>query len=393
MALLLLLPFPASALTLAADTRWEGKVACPDTVRVEPGATLTIAPGSTVTFAAGRLEVAGRLVATGVRFSGKGWEGIILKGCDAATVLRDCTIEGAATGVFAGGGAPRLEGLTLTGNEVGVELKQKTAATVNGCLFRGNTKVGLFVKDDATPSVTGNRFEGNGKYGAYIYRAQPAAFSGNVFTGQATALMISHFGSDPKIAGNRFERNEMGILVDRAARPQLVGNLVAGNGTGVKLYRRSDALVEGNRLEQNKVAIAVAYSSYPRIRGNDFAGNGTALLLEFQSSTWERERGSDAREAEVAGRGAFGQTSRIEVTEEDRRPRQLSATVEARDNWWGEAGTAELTRIGAQGNPSFIRDGRDEPTFVDGGKSYPLDRVMFAPWSDRPLTAGMGRVP
>jgi parallel beta-helix repeat protein len=272
-----------------------------------------------------------------------------------------------------------------------MELKQKTAAAVKDCRFSGNAKVGLFVKDEAAPSVTGCRFENNGKYGAYIYRAQPAAFSGNRFSGQPTGLMIAYFGSDPRIESNRFEQNELGVLVDRAARPRLVGNLFSGNGTALKLYRRADALVEGNRIENNRTGVTVAYSSYPEIRGNDISGNGIALQLEFQSSAWERERGEAAREAESAarGRGAFGQAApRTEVTEAQRRPRQLTAAVDARGNWWGEAGTAELDRLGAAGNPSFIGDGRDRPTFVDDGKSYPLDRADFAPWSARPLTAG-----
>lgn len=387
--LLLLLPTAGWGLTLNADTRWQGVLSFSDSVRVEPGVTLTIAPGSRVSFSAGRLEVAGRLLARDVRFTGKGWEGIVLKGCGSDTQLSNSMIEGARTGLFVVGGAPRLEALTLSGNEVGMELRQKSAAAVRGCTFSGNGKVGLFIKDDAAPSVTANRFEGNGKFGAYIYRALPAKFAGNTFGGQPTALMISHFGSDPRIEANRFERNETAISVDRAARPVLTGNLLRDNGTGIRLYRRSDPLVEGNRLERNRLAVSVAYSSYPTVRGNDFIDNGKALLLEFQSSTWEKERGSAAREAETAARGAFGQAPRTEVSEEQRRPQQLKGVVDAAGNWWGGPATAELVRIGAAGNPSFIDDGRDTPTFVDQGHSYPLDKAVFAPWSERPLTAAM----
>lgn len=384
--LLLLLPATGWCLTLKTDTRWQGEVHLKESVRVEPGVTLTIAPGSRVTFASGRLEVAGRLDARGVRFGGKGWEGIVLKGCGTDTVLRDSTVEGARTGIFVVGGAPRLESLTLTGNEVGMELRQKSAATVSGSAFSRNGKVGLFIKDDAVPTVTGNRFEANGKFGVYIYRALPAKFAGNTFAGQPTALMVSHFGSDPRVEGNRFERNETAISVDRAARPILAGNLLRDNGTAIRLYRRSDPLVEGNRLESNRVAVSVAYSSYPTVRGNDFVDNGKALLLEFQSSIWEKERGSAAREAETAARGAFGQAPRTEVSEEQRRPQQLKGVVDVAGNWWGGPATAELARIGAAGNPSFIDDGRDTPTFVDQGRSYPLDKAVFAPWSSGPLT-------
>lgn len=386
---LLLLPATGWSLTLKADTRWQGEVHLKESVRVEPGVTLTIAPGSRVSFASGRLEVAGRLDARGVRFAGKGWEGVVLKGCGADTLLRDCTVEGARTGIFVVGGAPRLESLTLTGNEVGMELRQKSTATVTGCAFRQNGKVGLFIKDDAAPVVTANRFEANGKFGAYVYRALPAKFSGNLFSGQPTALMVSHFGSDPRIDGNRFEGNETAILIDRAARPLLTGNLLRDNGIGIRLYRRSDPRVEDNRLERNRVAVSVAYSSYPTVRGNDFVGNDRALLLEFQSSAWEEEKGSAARESEVAARGAFGQAPRTEVSEEQRRPRQLAGIVDAAGNWWGARETTELARIGAAGNPSFIDDGRDTPTFVEQGRSYPLDKAVFAPWSERPLTDAM----
>jgi hypothetical protein len=74
------------------------------------------------------------------------------------------------------------------------------------------------------------------------------------------------------------------------------------------------------------------------------------------------------------------------VTEADRQPAVLDGTVDARGNWWGHAGNLELARIGEQGNPSFIHDGRDQATFVEQGKNYPLDTVAFSPWNAIPLT-------
>ncbi len=388
---LLLFPNPGRGESLSSDTVWEGRVTPAGSVRVEPGATLTVRAGAVVTFAAGGLEVAGRLVAEKALFTGKDWQGIVLKGCDEETLLREVRIEGARTGLLVTGGAPRLLGLTLAGNGTGMELRQKTAAEVADSLFSGNGRVGLFVKDDALPRIDGNRFEHNGKFGAYIHRSTPASFRGNRFRGNPTGLAVSNFGSDPRIEGNLFEENELGILVDRAARPVISGNRLEGNGTGLRLYRRSDAQVEGNRFGGTGVAVSVAYSSYPRIAGNDFAGPGQALFLEFQSARWEADRGAAAREEEVAARGAFGGAPRTQVTEEERRASGLDGTVDARGNWWGEAGTAELHRIGPGGNPSFIHDGRDAPTFIEGGKSYPLDTVRFAPWSETPLTAGKAR--
>ncbi|MCM2265174.1 MAG: right-handed parallel beta-helix repeat-containing protein [Desulfuromonadales bacterium] len=383
--LLLLGVGPVYAQTLTRDTRWSGELRFAESVTVPAGVTLEVAPGTQVRFTAGRLEVAGRLVAEKAQFTGENWDGLTLKGCDAQTRLTEVSVRGAKTGILVQGGSPILDRVTARDNEVGVELRGKSAATVRDGVFRGNRKVGLFVKDDSVARVTGCRFEANGKYGAYIYRARPAAFSANRFNDNPIGLMVAYFGSDPRVEGNRFENNETAIEVDRAAQPELHGNLLQGNRVALFLQRRADPLVTGNRFTDNQVAIKLAYSSYPRITGNDFAGNRLALQLEFQSSTWEREQGAAARAGEVAAVGAFGSGQGAKnVTEDERRPATLDGTIDARGNWWGEAGNLELARGGERGNPTFIHDGRDQPTFVEKGQNYPLDTVVFAPWSATP---------
>lgn len=383
--LLLLGSGPAHALTLTRDTRWNGELRFAESVTVPAGVNLEVAPGTRVRFTAGGLEVAGRLVAEKAEFTGENWAGLTLKGCDAQTRLTAVEVRGAKTGILVQGGAPLLDRVTLRDNEVGVELRGKAAAVVRDGIFRGNRKVGLFVKDDSVARITGCGFESNGKFGAYIYRARPAAFTGNRFSGNPVGLMVAYFGSDPRVDGNRFENNEIAIEVDRAAQPELRGNLLRGNRIALSLQRRADPLVTGNRFADNQVAIKLAFSSYPRITGNDFAGNPLAIKLEFQSSTWEREQGAAARAGEVAAIGAFGSGQGAKnVTEAERRPASLDGTINARGNWWGEVGNLELARGGEQGNPTFIHDGRDQPSFVEKGKNYPLDTVTFAPWSAAP---------
>lgn len=386
LCLLLFCAAPTWALTLSRDTTWQGQREVREGVRVEAGVTLTILPGSKITFSGGQMEVAGRLLADDVDFNGSGWGGIVLKGCDNTTRIRNCRIEGAKTGIFVGGGAPRLEGTILQRNEVGIELKQQSAATISGCRISENRKVGLFIKDESTPDVSRCTVSRNGKYGIYIYRALPARLTENTFAENDTGLMISNAGSDPLIQGNLFTKNKTAILVDRAARPVLMENILRDNQTGVRLYRRADAEITGNRFEKNNEALSIAYSSYPHIGGNDFIANRRALFLEFQSSTWEKNNGSTVRESEAESRGAFGQSNGHAADAEARRrpDTELNGTVDARHNWWGEEGSHELTRIGTKGNPTFIHDGRDTPTFVDGGKEWPLDQVTFAPWQNSP---------
>ncbi len=382
----LLCAMPAMALVVDKDTIWTGEQFFTEDVRVMPEVTLTVVPGSTIHFTAGKLEISGRLVAQGAEFSGESWEGLRLKGTDATTRISDCVIKGAETGIFVQGGAPLLEGLTLSDNKVGIELRGKAAGKIANCRFVDNRKVGLFVKDDSTTAVVACRFENNSLYGAYLYHALPRTFQGNFFTGNAIGLMIAYHGSDPVVSDNRFEKNEVAIQVDRAARPLIHGNLLRGNQTGLYIYRRSDPVISANRIEANGVGLLVAYSSYPKIEGNDFLANEMALKLEFQSSAWESQRGADARAGETSAKSAFAGQGMRSVTEDDRRAKSMDGTVAAKGNWWGDEGTAELKKIGTLGNPSFIHDGRDQATFVDAGEEFPLDKVAHIPWSESPLT-------
>ncbi len=377
---------PASALVVDQDTLWTGERFFTEDVRVLSEVTLTVAPGSVIHFSGSRLEVSGRLLARDVEFSGENWGGLLLKGNDATTLLSDCVINGASTGLLVQGGAPRLERLTFSGNKVGLELRGKAAGKVSNCRFIDNSKVGLFLKDDSTTSVVGCWFENNHRYGAYLYHAQPKEFYDNVFVKNATGLIIAYHGTDPVVSNNRFEANEIAIQVDRAARPVIRDNLLRGNQTGLYVYRRSDPLVTGNRIEENRVGLLVAYSSYPQIEGNDFLANELALKLEFQSSLWETERGAEARIGETSARSAFAGQGMRSVTEDDRRAKGMAGAVKVVGNWWGDVGTAELVKIGPTGNPSFIHDGKDQATFVDVGETFPLDKVIFAPWSESAVT-------
>jgi len=386
LVLMLLWTSSVQAQVIDRDSRWQGVLTFTEKVLVPAGVTLRVASGSHVLFDGGGLEVVGRLIAEQSEFSGDNWDGVTLLNCDATTRLHEVTIRGAKTGLLVKGGAPQLEKLTLQGNQVGLELRGKATGSLSSARFVDNAKVGLFIKDESSTRVTDSLFRDNPKYGAYIYRSQPAQFANNRFELNGTGLMIAYHGTDPLVENNLFINNETAIQVDRAARPVLRGNRLNDNRTGLYLYRRSDPVVQANLFNGNQVAILVAYSSYPRIEENDFVENPLAIKLEYQSSTWEQTKGASARSDELASQTAFGGQGMRTVSEEQRQARQLDGTIAAGNNWWGEPGTAELDRGGASGNPSFIHDGKDQATFREGDKDYPLDRVDFSPWSHKPLT-------
>ncbi len=380
----LLVPY-SYASTITSKTVWQGQKIITEKVRVEPGSHLVIESGSTIVFKGGSLEVAGRLTARDVKFSGNKWSGIVLKGCGLDTLVAGGEVSGAKIGIQVVGGEPRLEEMTFTDNDIGVELRQQTEATVAGSAFLENRKVGLFVKDGAAAAILNNRFEKNGRYGAYIFRSTPRRFSGNVFSHHETALMVAYSGSNPELVDNCFDHNKTAIRVEKAARPLITGSDISNNGTGISLYRRADPLIENNLLAQNGIGIAIAFSSYPKISNNDFVDNEKAIYLEFQSSQWEQSKGASARQAE-SSRSAFGSLEKAST--ELAPPRNLDGTIDARQNWWGATANRELEKSGADGNPGFIDDGRDRPTFIEEGKEYPLDRVDFSSWRKSAVFGG-----
>ncbi len=384
--LLCLIPTSTLARVIDGLERWQGEVRVTETLRVTKEGRLIIAPGTRILAEAG-LEITGELQATDVRFSGQNWPGLILKGTSAQTWLKNCQISGAQTGITVIGGEPQLVGLLLENNRIGIELRQKSRALVESSIFRRNSRVGLFIKDEVTSVIRGNRFEQQGKFGAYVYRAMPELFSDNLFVDNPTGLMISHFGSDLLVRHNEFRNNNIGIKVDRSARPQIVGNRIEKNQTGIELYRRTDPLIELNLFKENRRGIHISFSSYPQIRRNDFIGNQGSLMLEFQSSEWEEQKGAGAREQQISSAGAFAGQKQSQVTEKQRSAPSLDGTVDARDNWWGVQETLELQNLGAEANLSWIEDGRDQPLFEEDGKSYPLDLVRWLPFSPQPNIA------
>lgn len=383
--LIFCLPLVSAARVIEGVERWQGEARIDETLRVEKSGKLILAPGTRVLAFAG-IEVAGGIEASDTEFVGEDWPGLTLKGVSSQSWLKKCRISGAITGITVIGGEPHLTDLLLEGNRVGIELRQKSKAVVEGSTFHRNARVGLFIKDEVTAIVRKNRFEQQGKFGAYIYRALPSEFSGNEFIHNPVGLMISHFGSDPLIEKNIFSQNEIGIKVDRTARPLISANYIEENQTGIQLYRRSDPVIELNRLKQNQRAIHISYSSYPRIRHNDFLKNKRALVLEYQSSSWEQQQGAAARQQQLSGQGAFGGQKKNQITEEQRRARGIDGTVDARDNWWGTMETRELETLSADANLPWVDDGLDQPTFEDEGKSYPLDLVRWSPFAPKPYT-------
>ena len=61
--------------------------------------------------------------------------------------------------------------------------------------------------------------------------------------------------------------------------------------------------------------------------------------------------------------------------------------VDARDNWWGEETTREMTEKGSSANITGLVDGYDTPvrTYEGFEGEYAQDQISYAPWSSKPF--------
>jgi len=143
--LLCLLPIPAMAVVIQADTTWSGDVSLAEDVLVPEGVTLTIEPGATIRVVQAEstktdpeflspqteITVRGSLVANG---SGKAtvifravegknptWAGIIIDG--GSVVLRSTVIRDADTGVSVVRGSLALHDSLVTQNRYGITVE------------------------------------------------------------------------------------------------------------------------------------------------------------------------------------------------------------------------------------------------------------------------------
>ena len=356
----------------AKDIVWQGEMDIPAGYRIAAEDNLLVKRGTHIVLH-GEIEIEGKFIADQATFTGSS---IILKNPADGSRISDCTFTTAKTALKILGGSLVIENSLFKKNDIGLELRQRSTATVKNSTFTDNRKVGFFVKDDATPTIIGNSFLNNGKYGLYLFRSNPLKLSGNIFTNNATGLMASGSSINGIIENNRFTTNNIGIFVDRAAAPTITGNSLINNDLGIKLYRRSDPTISGNLFAKNKKGLFISFSSYPIIQANDLEQNEIAIYLEYQSVVWERSQGESTRSSEIDRMSAFGRSDKREAMPGVSRTLPSTGLIDAQNNWWGERGTMELKQ--GSKNLSGIDDGHDRPMFLEEGKSYPLDTVDFS---------------
>ena len=429
---------------LAADATWEGSVTIGLPLEIPIGVTLTVLPGTEVVFEAGAgLLVPGTLRADGtaarpIVFKAAtaaaprgGWAGITLLGGRGGSSLRHCRILGAeAISIMAGDHT--VEDCEVTGGARGLVVSGKNARPLvaRNRLF-DLPEGGIDCRSGSAPRVLGNIIERCGPFGISASRGAGAEIRGNTIVGCATGVELSHgepaisgntirrcergialsyAGGEQPVQGNRLEENVIGISVQQFSAPEIRGNLIAGGRQGVLCFKGAhpliegntirgaevgiacdqlaDPLIDGNRIENNGTGITLNLSSYATIRRNNLVGNRVQMELLNMSLDWERRVGRKP------SRGRRQQhLERVEKGQDI--PRQIAADgfdtttgmVDARDNWWGEETTREMTAKGPDADILALVDGHDTPVRRYEGfeGEYAQDRITYSPWSPQPF--------
>jgi hypothetical protein len=147
--------------------------------------------------------------------------------------------------------------------------------------------------------------------------------------------------------------------------PRIEGNVITGNGTGIYCNFSAYMQVHGNNLHDNRNFGLVV-------------GDNMSILMQNKIPY------------RYLGRFSFDASP----TDADKVPHQSrkldpfpenAGVVDARANWWGASATAEMEKVGENGNISVIEDFFDKPDTFYQEEVYRRDRAAYAPWEKEPL--------
>jgi len=441
-------PTPVRApTTITADTTWEGPILVDAAIIVPAGTTLTLRPGATLRFRGDAgLTVLGALRAEGsaeqpVAFLAEGngpWAGIVLANVVQPSLLKNCRIL-AARALVISAGDHVVEQCEITAGAIGVDITGDNARPV----LRANRihdmrEGGIRCLGKSTPLIESNTIESCGPFGVHasqgaaplirgntivacasgIELVQTAPFvrdnrvrkceqgitltstsggkpvQGNTVEDCGTGILVQQFSS-PEVSGNTVVRNKDGIVCYQGARPLIRNNTVEKNATGITCVQLANAVIEANVISGNKRGIFLETSSYATVRGNDIIDNAVQMELgTMMSADWEKRAGTKPQrgrqqQAQLRGqRGGMGPA----VIDASRENVEISGSVDATENWWGENATREMVQKGPDANIAGMVDAFDHPTRSYEGYDgeFAQDRIRYAPWAkERIATAGI----
>jgi parallel beta-helix repeat protein len=408
-----LLPSAALALVLDRDTVWRGTVLIEEEVLVAPEATLLIEPGARVRFvptdvATGsapiRLTVLGKLIAQGtagapILFTSAAekpvpgdWAGLVFENNVETTVsrLRHCRIEYADTAIGGTLAALVVEDTRVQHNKLALLAQKKFSGGMFNCELLDNDNGAQFVQNSRFRLENCRILRSLGD-GVFCNKNSSPSIAHCEIAGGAAGVRCL-LGASPSIEGCLIRDNRVGVHVEMKSHPQLHGNDILTNDTGVHAEKLVAPLLVGNRIAENEVGIYCNYSGYPLIRENRIENNREFAIVLGDNQSREVDRLlPEAKNRKLQQRGEDLPVD-AQVLAEERvvTAEDFEILFDARDNWWGEAATAHMKRLGGPGDVAIFEDFFDKPEVEYQGRRYPRDAVVYTPWAEVP-PAPVGR--
>ncbi|NIS75983.1 MAG: hypothetical protein GTO08_12090, partial [Deltaproteobacteria bacterium] len=333
-------PFVLRSDTFASEEKealikWEGKVVLSENfvVReveklvVEPGTEIVVSPDKNIIIRIlGSIEVRGEKDRP-VKFRPEGeiapgkWNGIRIAN-PRENILKNCTIEGAASGISLTESSLSIEASTIQLCNSAVKVFQRSVARVKDCLFsnnimgiqvslsgkieimgsrfESNREIGIVIENGATGSVKRSEFS-NGKIGLFGFTKSPVVTEesnfhsleqGVVFrqVGRNSALRYCTFEKNTtglqsvqfsfeRISDSHFKNNRTAIDVREFSSPHITHCEFHNNEVGINLFRKSNSLVDFNVFRNNRTAMILNFSCYPVIHDNNLERNEIHVKL------------------------------------------------------------------------------------------------------------------
>lgn len=408
LAVLGLTPESGWALVLEQDTVWRGRVAVAEEVVVALDATLLIEPGTRIEFSSPgkeegsapvRLTVLGKLIAQGtaeapILFTSAAekpaagdWSGLVFENNVETSVsrLRHCRIEYADTALSGTLAALVVEDAQLRNNTLALLAQKKFSGGMFNCEFLDNDNGARFAQNSRFKVENCRILRTRGDGVLCDKNSSPAIANCEVGdSGSAGIRCLS--GSSPTIEGCLIRDNRVGTHVEMKSHPELRRNDILANGTGVHAEKLVAPLLVGNRIADNGVGIYCNYSGYPLIRENRIENNREFAIVLGDNQSREVDRMlPEAKNRKLQQSGKDLPAAAQELAEDrlatEEHPELL---FDARDNWWGEAATAQMKKLGGAGDVVIFEDFFDRPEVEYQGRKYLRDAVLFAPWAEVP---------
>ncbi len=384
-------------------------IVSPDVITINAGEELA---SSDVT-GAKKLIVQGTLIAAGLTgnqivFTSTGrnpddWGGIQLSNPGASTVIDECEVEYAATGIDWDGNDPTVTDCSVHDcSGVGIRLLSNAhellTATGNDCRDNGGHGIATTIADSVVADISLNAVRDNDGYGISItgFKGSQSTINDNDVTGNGGGIYTTFYsgwaGEFMDVYQNEIHNN-VGNGISISNSPSTLDvhdNEISGNSNGIAFVGEgfifARPIVHDNNITGNHAdGIDVRQQAMPHIFSNLISSNAVAgvhsfnwanVLVEDNTITLN-SYGVHVDSLGYACLGdsiaAEGMNNRLHSNSLYDVCNETNNTVKAHRNWWGSTGTGEMNALPYPANISTIWDQMDNPT---------LGFVNYASWLD-----------